>query len=85
MDHLHITCVIGTDVTWRDVVLNFQVSLFVNWIETPTTPDYLCLIANPLASLKYANIRIICNALIVVTNAYSHGIDNILFIFCLIP
>ena len=62
MDHLHITCVIGTDVTWRDVVLNFQVSLFVYWIETSTAPDNLCLIANPLASLKYANIGNIRNA-----------------------
>ena len=63
MHQLHITCVIGTDVTWRDVVLNFQVSLFVNRIETPTAPDNLCLIANPLASLKYANIGNIINTL----------------------
>ena len=86
MHQLHITRVIGTDVTWRDVVLNFQVSLFVNWIETPATADYLGLVANPLASLKYTNIYKKYNIWqYLVTNAYSHGVNYILLIFCLVP
>ena len=53
-----ITCIIGTDVTWRNIVIFCHVSFFVDRIEASAALDYFCLIANPLTSLKDVNVNI---------------------------